>query len=401
MLSGCYTTGRLAYTNMAELYVDKTKFQIMQPLVFHTSDSSTLLQLSVALNYLQYKKKSENAPPHASYNILYQLYPSLESYYLLDSASYNITDSLNYGNAVSRMHEFNIKTPPNEDYVLKITLIDYNSKQSYTYIQNIERITKANRLHFALIDENKNLLPRNYSYPNEKLQLKTFLPIEKLYVKMYKRNFPMAQPPFYESLIKPFDYIADSTFLLPIKNGETGLLSLPGNCFCHFQTDTLSKDGFTLFSYGKSFPEVNSVEEMIPSTRYITTKGEYEEMLKSDDKKNAIDKFWLSIAGTPERARKLIRNYYNRVQEANSFFTSYTEGWKTDRGMIYIIFGTPSIVYIGSNGEKWIYGTDKSSLSISYDFTKVINPFCNNDYRLERNSSLKYYWYQGVEAWRQ
>ena len=40
-----------------------------------------------------------------------------------------------------------------------------------------------------------------------------------------------------------------------------------------------------------------------------------------------------------ERAKELIKNYYGRLQHANLFFTSYLEGWKTDRGMIFMIFG--------------------------------------------------------------
>ncbi|MEI8201657.1 MAG: GWxTD domain-containing protein [Bacteroidota bacterium] len=401
LLTGCYTTGRLAYTNMAELYSNNTRCLIMQPHVFHTSDSTTLLQVSVAFNYLQYKKKSENAQPKASYNIMYQLYPSLESYHLIDSASNNNSDSLYYGLAISNKHEFIVKTLLENDYILKITLTDYNSKQSYTYIQNINRSQKANRLYFSLLDENKNYLPGNYVYPNKKIYLKTLLPATMLFVKVYKRNFPIAQPPFSESLIKPFDYHPDSTFTISVINGEADLISISENSFYHFQTDTMTSEGYSVFSYRKAFPEVESVEDMIPSTRYITTKNEFDEMIQSKDKKNAIDKFWLGIAGTPERAQKLIRNYYNRVQEANRYFTSYTEGWKTDRGMIYIVFGPPTIVYLGSDGEKWIYGTDKNSLSISYNFTKVINPFCDNDFRLERNASLKYYWYQGVDSWRQ
>ena len=37
--------------------------------------------------------------------------------------------------------------------------------------------------------------------------------------------------------------------------------------------------------------------------------------------------------------------YYRRVRFANEEFTQYKDGWKTDRGMIYILFGPPNQVF--------------------------------------------------------
>ncbi|MHC1738481.1 MAG: GWxTD domain-containing protein [Ignavibacteriaceae bacterium] len=39
---------------------------------------------------------------------------------------------------------------------------------------------------------------------------------------------------------------------------------------------------------------------------------------------------------------EVFNEYYRRVEHANKNFTHYTEGWRTDMGMVYIILGPPS-----------------------------------------------------------
>jgi hypothetical protein len=89
------------------------------------------------------------------------------------------------------------------------------------------------------------------------------------------------------------------------------------------------------------------------------------------------------------------------VQDANYYFTSYLEGWKTDRGMVYLIYGSPNVIYRTLNSETWIYGEENNVNSLSYSFTKVNNPFTNNDYTLERSVVYKQSWITAVDIWRQ
>ena len=89
------------------------------------------------------------------------------------------------------------------------------------------------------------------------------------------------------------------------------------------------------------------------------------------------------------------------MHESNKLFTSFQEGWKTDRGMIYIVFGAPNKVTKTKNGEIWTYGVSGNSASVVFSFLKIINPFTENDYYLERSESYKEPWYQAVDMWRQ
>ena len=99
----------------------------------------------------------------------------------------------------------------------------------------------------------------------------------------------------------------------------------------------------------------------------------------------AVDKYWLGKAASKERARSLIRTYYSRVELANKLFTCHLEGWKTDRGLISIIFGPPTYISNNRNSEVWSYGDDNNINSLKFIFDKKTNPFSSNDFVLKRN----------------
>ena len=168
----------------------------------------------------------------------------------------------------------------------------------------------------------------------------------------------------------------------------------------HFQSSEINKEGPTFYSFQDNFPAVKSIDNMIAPMRYISTKAEYNKLLEAENKKVAMDEFWLDIAGSTERARALIKEYFNRVENANEFFTSYLEGWKTDRGLIYLIYGTPTVVYKHKDYENWIYGEENNVMSLNFVFYKVKYPITNNDYILSRSAIYKTTWYRAVDTWR-
>ena len=90
---------------------------------------------------------------------------------------------------------------------------------------------------------------------------------------------------------------------------------------------------------------MNTPEAMIEPLAYLATPDEMEDMRSSPKPKIALDEFWIKCGSNVDKARELIRIYYTRVLYANFYFTSYKEGWRTERGMIYIIYGPPDKVY--------------------------------------------------------
>ena len=140
---------------------------------------------------------------------------------------------------------------------------------------------------------------------------------------------------------------------------------------------------------------------MLEPLKYLTTRQEFKNLQDRGANKETIDDFWFRVAGNRERGKAIIREFYNRIEEANRFFTSYLEGWKTDRGMIYLIYGPPNVIYKTLDSENWIYGEQNNVLSVNFTFYKVDNPFTENDYYLSRSPVYRSSWYRAVDSWRQ
>jgi GWxTD domain-containing protein len=224
--------------------------------------------------------------------------------------------------------------------------------------------------------------------------------VYKLYVKYFSREFLPAEPPFTIVSSKSEVLRPDTIFTIDINNEKSNLMTLTKPGIYHFQADTSKKEGFTLFHFYEDFPLITNAEQMLYPLKYITTKNEFNDLLMMKNIKSTIDAFWLEKAGNAERAREMIKVYYNRVQDANRFFTSYTEGWKTDRGIIYVVFGPPYSVYRSPFNETWNYGEDRNIFSMTMDFNKTDNPYTDNDYTLSRSPEYKDVWYSAVESWR-
>ncbi|MBL4585959.1 MAG: GWxTD domain-containing protein [Flavobacteriales bacterium] len=240
-------------------------------------------------------------------------------------------------------------------------------------------------------------LSRSYISSSEKILLSHTSGAKQATVRYYNREFPLPKPPFSVDAPKVFDYTADSIFHLDL----TDPIQFEKEGFYHFQINDSLKDGFTIYRFKETFPEVKAVEDLTAPLRFLNSNSEYKKVTQSDFPKAAVDRFWLKLAGNKDRAKLLIQKYYSRVEDSNGFFTSYVEGWKTDRGLIYLIFGPPNIIYKNSGSEHWIYGEENNPSSLGFTFYKVNNPFTDNDYRLDRSPIYKGNWYNAVDMWRQ
>jgi GWxTD domain-containing protein len=140
---------------------------------------------------------------------------------------------------------------------------------------------------------------------------------------------------------------------------------------------------------------------MIAAARFLMNKQEYQKLMDAKDKQSAIEAFWMSLGGSEDRAKELIKRYYNRVQDANTFFTSHMEGWRTDMGMIYLIFGTPAKTYKTLGMETWEYYIQNGAPPLTFRFEKIKNPFSENCYKLQRSINYKDPWTIAVSYWRE
>jgi GWxTD domain-containing protein len=336
----------------------------------------------------------------ASLTIHYELIKSIENTAIIDSASFSYQIVQGDTNGL-KLYQIPFLMPFQEEYLLTVTIRDNQKKFEEDYYIKIDNKSSQSRQSFYVQLKNYTTpLFRNYLSDRDSVKISyRDSTVKKLSVSYYHRNFMLAPPPYGFDVHDEFDYTPDSTFDYFISGNNYIALSREG--FYHFRIDTSDKEGLTLFRFHYSFPSVTRPEQMIESMRYLTTKKEFEEMMQSPAKKAAIEKLWLDFSGDADRARLLIKKYYTRVQEANKFFSSYTEGWRTDRGMLYIIFGKPTNVYKTAASESWTYGQPSNALSLNFLFTRVNNPFSDNDMTLGRSPIYESFWYRAVDVWRQ
>lgn len=143
-------------------------------------------------------------------------------------------------------------------------------------------------------------------------------------------------------------------------------------------------------------------ESIIPPLVYISTPKEVQSLNEANELKPALDRYWLRMLNAdPEKARQIIRLYYRQYKEANMMFTNYKEGWKTDKGMIFLIYGPPQQVSAGQDVEQWTYTNKNNFSKITFTFRRQANPFTDQHYVLVRYLEYEPLWYSAIEQWRQ
>lgn len=213
----------------------------------------------------------------------------------------------------------------------------------------------------------------------------------------YENKLP--PPPFSSSLPELPDLLNATYNQLYADSFGLYHLSIENKNYFFTHDETL-QNGIFFRTSTIDFPEVGLAKSLEWPLRYITTKTEYDQITKSTYPKKMIDNFWIECGGNKNRARDLIRIYYSRVEEANYYFSSYTDGWRTDRGMIHLIFGNPTKIDKLSNREIWQYGEDNTNNQLVFVFNKENNPLSNNIYTLRRDPAFKQYWERMVTVWR-
>lgn len=143
------------------------------------------------------------------------------------------------------------------------------------------------------------------------------------------------------------------------------------------------------------YPTLKTPLELARPLVYLMNRKEFDKLLAindSDTLKQAIDRFWLKHIGDRRIAKSVIELYYQRVEEANKKFTNFKEGWKTDRGMIYILFGEPwyENEYIKKLNWSYTYNLSDPQLNFTFREAKLKSEFFPFDYYVLERSQVYY-----------
>ncbi len=103
----------------------------------------------------------------------------------------------------------------------------------------------------------------------------------------------------------------------------------------------------------------------IKQLAYVASQAEIDDITAATTeaaRRERFEQFWKKQDPTPNTVKnEAFEEYYNRIATANRLYKSYTEGWLTDMGRVYIIYGEPQSKEKGtaSTGvtivERWIY----------------------------------------------
>ncbi|UII33386.1 GWxTD domain-containing protein [Fulvivirga ulvae] len=219
----------------------------------------------------------------------------------------------------------------------------------------------------------------------------------QVYGYYYNHIFPPALPPMPIREETPAKAMPiDSSFV--VASGQK-LTFIKHGLFL-FQKDSSSQQGKGIRVENKYYPKLAKLEDLVEPLIYITTKEENMQLQNINGDKKAFDKFWLDLTKSPDRAKSIIKNYFDRVESANRLFTSYKEGWKTDMGLIYIIFGPPDEVTKSNGEETWLYLASPDLPKLKFNFIRTASVFSSSHFVLVRDKSYTSSWYRAIDLWR-
>ena len=266
---------------------------------------------------------------------------------------------------------------------LYVDKTDPNSAQNFKVVSTFSGYPKF--LRFFLTGEKFNVQYRDRG-------------VDSIYVDYFRITNELPRPPITATSDYTMNYVADTSYVFPQVDTVDYDLRLEG--MYHIKADKEQSEGLTLFNFGGTFPEVKSSKELMEPLFYLTTLAEYKDLRTEPNRKLAVDDYWLRIGKSIEKSRELIRIYYNRVIYSNLYFSSNKEGWKTDQGMVFILFGPPNRIQMTGSGESWYYYAKRKSKTVEYKFQREQDAFSDQNMIWQRSTDSQMYLNEAIRSWR-
>jgi GWxTD domain-containing protein len=223
--------------------------------------------------------------------------------------------------------------------------------------------------------------------------LKEFFLFFEIY---YNRDLPFPAEFSYRIIKDKGKTVVEGNFNYVLQNGENKKIEkIPTDNFSmgdftieivnKKNTDVVAGKNF-IFKWGDLPVSLKDLDEAIDEMQYIASDDDldYIKAAKTNaEKEQRFIKFWRDNDPSPNTPRnELMIAYYNRVKIANDRYTQYyKKGWKSDMGMVYIIYGEPG------NIERHLYSDYEKPYEIwdYYDIQKrfvFVDDSGFGDYRL-------------------
>lgn len=408
-----------------EAIIDITTDIVLGSLIYSTKDSIRSAQLSLEIRILQQdgdftKTVRRDFSVEADYNGSYQsqdVFTHHESI-VVDPGDFEVTVTVldqSSGKATSSTSEADIPDPANPQ--INLTTVRLLGKPNPEEVNNPDYIPITTYTVSSALDSLKFMFQATNNDLEDPLEIRSRL-------LKYEADTTAARPMNYNNYSpSTLPYVG-----VEMRDPEeidfvTRRLDQPGSVLIEFKYDLLDKGTYRFevettdeagnevykardFSVkSENYPTVQNPVELARPLVYLMDRDEYKEMMEINDPdslKAAIDRFWLSHIGNMNKAKSVISLYYERVEQANKQFTNFKEGWKTDLGMIYILFGPPWYVDRYLNTMVWSYSYDRTDPRYNYTFERpqMKNEFFPFDnYLLQRNQGYFNIQYRQIQLW--
>jgi GWxTD domain-containing protein len=351
-------------------------------------------------NELLVSEANTEGVPRAEIKIHYQLFDCTDiANHTLPSDSATFINSIEV-NRTNRLVAFPIPIAAvqGRKYMLFVQITDLLRRNVIRQYISIDKTNIHSAQNFRVNTLAGNPKLENYVNTNDIIRIEYLRGhADKLFIKYMDISQPIATSPLSIAATDGLTFRADSIWEHTYNPTTNYLFGYEGLYL--IQVDTTRRDGLLLMNFGIDFPSESRTTELLQPIQYLLNEAEFERLSEGKMAKNAMDDFWFSATRSTDRARMLIRVFYTRMMYANQYFTDFKEGWKTDRGMIFMVYGLPNKVQKGSHSETWIY-TRQSADPLRFIFEKKESNYSVDFFVLRRSDASPTFWRQAVESWR-
>ncbi|MCE7993496.1 MAG: GWxTD domain-containing protein [Roseivirga sp.] len=287
-----------------------------------------------------------------------------------------------------------------EDQNLLVIQID-NIAKNRRYLKDIALSTKSSAISqpFLIFDAETDLPVFDpYVSTDARIKIKNVVGSSSSFsMTGRENNAPIAIPPFDDATVNELAEIRLDT-VYGVKADEEFQFSNPGFYEVTDNDDPTSVMG--LLVTDSYFPYYSQYADMIMPLIYISTNQEFNVLLAADDQKSKFESFVLNtISSNTNIAQEFIKYYYRRLRKSAQLFSTSAEGWKTDRGMVYQVYGDPAQVFRNENTELWVYSLENGGRT-RFIFDILPGPAGTTQYKLIRGKKYREGWMNAVTRWR-
>jgi len=302
----------------------------------------------------------------ARYQINFEVYPKDKPALITQDTTFTV-HLIKYSDTIKRdalrRHQFQIELAPGE-YQFRLRVVDLNS--GGIMVQDVKKkmppfsgnkivlsdilLLKSDDMDFNA----ENVLPPNRIPIQEQLVIyaRAFIPASAGVVKLAVYRRQQKEVLIGEGKLSSASSISD--IVIPWKKEKM----VRGRCqlVLKLSGQNVHREEKKYLAFYGSIKTLSdeSLDAQIEQLRYVASGKEWSKInkAKGDERRKLFNEFWAKrdpSPGTP--GNKLFDEYYKRVRAASEQFGDVgTEGWKTDRGHVFIIYGPPDQVQKSDEG---------------------------------------------------